>query len=184
LASGKLKGANEDLGQAFRLNTDQDGETKKELEDLKKEIKRSQSSNLIQAQRSYTYENSVKKSAGLQSRDAEEQQGKQVAQMLDYDETIAERQWDVLQKAQEISVAKIQPLRVNLPKRGIRHSFSQVLQTEVNKPMTVQLTATNTRQIGWFRGLLLFAGGFLMLWIFVSVVTNRLPSRASAPAAA
>jgi hypothetical protein len=82
----------------------------------------------------------------------------------------------VLQRAQELSVAKVQPLRVNLPKRGIRHSFTQVLQTEVNKPMTVHLTATNTKSIGWFRGILYVAGGFIMLWIFVGVVLKRIPS--------
>jgi hypothetical protein len=44
-----------------------------------------------------------------------------------------------LQQAQEIVTAKVQPLRVNLPVRGQRFAFTQVLQTESGRPMTIQL---------------------------------------------
>jgi hypothetical protein len=33
-----------------------------------------------------------------------------------------------VQQAQEIAVAKVRPLRVNLPKRGVRYGFTQALQ--------------------------------------------------------
>jgi hypothetical protein len=178
LSSGKLKSANEDLGQAFRLN-DEDADTKKELEELKKDVKRTQSSNLINAQRAYTLGNNARFN-GEANQPA--QQAQKAAELVQYDESVAERQWEVLQRAQELSVAKVQPLRVNLPKRGLRHSFSQVLQTEINKPMTVQLTATNTKHVGWFRGLLYVTGSFLMLWICVSALLNRTPRRTSAAA--
>ena len=45
----------------------------------------------------------------------------------------------------EVTVTKVQPLRANLPTRGVRLSFSQPLQTEVNKPMTVEFAATFLR---------------------------------------
>jgi len=64
---------------------------------------------------------------------------------LNYDTAAAEQQWEKLQQAQEVAVAKVRPLRVNLPTRGLRHSFAQVLQTETGKPMLVSFTADNTR---------------------------------------
>jgi hypothetical protein len=97
---------------------------------------------------------------------------------VQYDADAAERQWGALQKAQEVKVTKVQPLRANLPTRGQRHSFTQVLQTEVNKPMTVQFTAANTREGGWFKRGLYLAGAFLVLWIGVAAVIRR----ASSPA--
>ena len=42
--------------------------------------------------------------------------------------------------------AKVQPLHVNLPIRGIRRVFTQVLQTEVNKPMTIQMVAASSKR--------------------------------------
>jgi len=96
--------------------------------------------------------------------------------MVQYDTEVAERQWEVLQKAQEVSVAKVQPLRVNLPTRGQRHAFSQVLQAEVNKPMTIQFQAASTKEVGWIKRIIYAAGGFLMLWMFVAAVANK-PAR-------
>jgi hypothetical protein len=60
-----------------------------------------------------------------------------------------------------------------LPTRGERHSFFQVLQTEVNKPMTISFAAANNKASSVLKTLLTFAGGFLLLWIFVSVAANR-----------
>jgi hypothetical protein len=97
-----------------------------------------------------------------------------------YDAEAAEQQWSALCRAQEVSVAKVQPLRANLPTRGLRHSFAQILQTEVNKPMTILLTATNTKDVGWFGQPLYLVAGFLMLWIFVSAVANRRKASATA----
>ena len=99
--------------------------------------------------------------------------------MLQYDADAAEQQWGALQRAQEITVAKVQPLRASLPTRGLHHSFSQVLQTEVSKPMVIQFAARNVKEVGWFKTLVYCTGGFLMLWIFVAVVINR-PARQQA----
>ena len=48
-----------------------------------------------------------------------------------------------------MAVAKVAPLHVNLPTRGVRYSFSQVLQTELRKPMTIRLLAENTKVPSW-----------------------------------
>src|SRR5205085_4243601 len=136
-------------------------------------------SNLIQAQRSYTLENNSKYGGQAQAQIAggaygpPAQQAAQAADMVQYDAEVAERQWEVLQKAQEVKVAKVQPLRVNLPTRGQRHSFAQVLQTEINKPMTIQFHANNIKEVGWLKRLTYLIGSFLMLWIFVSMIANR-----------
>jgi hypothetical protein len=96
---------------------------------------------------------------------------------VQYDAEAAEQQWGALQRAQEVTVAKVQPLRANLPTRGQRHSFSQVLQTEVGKEMTIQFSAANAKAPGWFKRIISFAGAFLLLWIFVSVIAKRNPAR-------
>ena len=74
-----------------------------------------------------------------------------------------------LQKAQAVAVTRVTPLRVNLPTRGLRHSFVQVLQTEVDKPLTVQLSAHNDRNTGWFMQSLWWIGGLLLLWGLAAV---------------
>jgi hypothetical protein len=39
--------------------------------------------------------------------------------------------------------------------------------------MTVEFVAANAKEVGWFTRLLYLGCGFVMLWIFVSVVLNR-----------
>jgi len=172
LASGKVQNVNEDYQ---RLNSVTDAETRKELESLKKDLTKANGGNLIQAQRAYTVENNRKYSQSQESSAggfgggsaAPAQQAAQAAELVHYDADVAERQWEVLQKAQEVSVSKIQPLRVNLPTRGQRHSFSQVLQTEVNKAMTIHFQANNTKEVGWAKTALYGLSAFLLLWIVV-----------------
>jgi hypothetical protein len=89
-----------------------------------------------------------------------------------------------LQRAQEVTVAKVQPLRANLPLRGQRHLFSQVLQTEIDKPMTIRFSAATTKETGWFKNTIYGAAGFFMLWIFVGAVANRPATKKAAQAAA
>lgn len=69
-----------------------------------------------------------------------------------------------LEAAQQLAVAKVTPLHVNLPTRGVRFSFTQVLQTEVNKPMTVALRAENAKTPSWFQRAGLGLLGFGVLW--------------------
>jgi len=73
------------------------------------------------------------------------QAGLSLNPFLNYDAEVAGPAMDKLEKAQQVAVAKVAPLRVNLPTRGIHYSFTQVLQTEIRKPMTIQLLAENAK---------------------------------------
>src|SRR6185503_16142427 len=181
LAEGKLKVVNEEFNNAYRLNKDEaDGDTLRELAELKRDLSRSQSSNLIQAQRAYSVENAKRLSGKAATVDAPaEQLAKQVADQVRYDAEVAEQQWGALQRAQELTVAKVQPLRANLPTRGLRHSFSQVLQTEVGRPMLVSFVAASAKAASWPLRMVLFCAGFMALW---SVVNWTLGRRKSARA--
>ena len=77
------------------------------------------------------------------------------------------------QQAQQVAVAKVLPLRVNLPTHGVRHAFTQVLQTEVGKPMTVRFAAVNDRATSWPARFGLSAAGFVVLWLAVSGALAR-----------
>ena len=46
-----------------------------------------------------------------------------------------------------------------------RYSFVQILQTEINKPLTISFSAVNERQMGWFKKAVLWGGGFALLWL-------------------
>jgi hypothetical protein len=80
---------------------------------------------------------------------------------------VARLQWSKLSQAQELAVARVQPLHVNLPTRGLHQAFTQVLQTQVGKPLTVQFTAANTRVGGFFGHALAWALALLLLWAVV-----------------
>jgi hypothetical protein len=177
LSKGNVKEANYELNQALR-NRDglTDGASKQELETLQRDVEKSQGSNLIRAQQGFTLDNTLKlASPGLQEAQAvvAARQGQQAARMLRYDAEVAQQQWGALQRAQELKVVRMQPLRVNLPTRGLRHVFTQVLQTEVQKPMTIQFSASNEKATSWTKrvGLALF--GFLALWGIVTVTLRR-----------
>ena len=171
LSEGRLKDANEDFKQALNYSL-ADAESLKEVEVLKRELDRAQSSNLIQAQRAYTVDN-LRKAGADQADKPVQQLEEKAAKLVAYDDEVAERQWNALQKAQEVTVAKVQPLRVNLPTRGLRHTFTQVLQTEVNKPMTIQFSAANAEHIGWLKLTLNAVAGFLVLWLLTASIFKR-----------
>ena len=77
-----------------------------------------------------------------------------------------------LQQSQEIVTARVQPLRVNLPVRGQHFAFTQVLQTEGGRPMTIQLFAASTKAVSWpmrsFDGVV----AFLALWGLVAILSR------------
>jgi hypothetical protein len=72
-----------------------------------------------------------------------------------------------------VAVAKVAPLRVNLPTRGVRYSFAQVLQTELRKPMTICLLAENTKVPSWTSRIGLSVLGFGVLWLIVAGLNRR-----------
>jgi hypothetical protein len=89
------------------------------------------------------------------------------------DEEVAAKQYDRLQQAQELAVAKVQPLHVNLPRRGLRFVFAQPLQTEVGQPMTVTFRAVNVRGVSVPLGLAVAAAGFAALWAVAFLAVRR-----------
>jgi hypothetical protein len=168
LSAGNLKESN-DRFNFFRNSSVRSEAQKREIDQLEGELKRAQSSNIIIAQNQLNYDNSVRF-----GQDGANQTGGQQGQQqreIQYDVKVAERQVAQVQKAQAVAVTRVTPLRVNLPTRGLRHSFVQVLQTEVNKPLTITLRAANDRQMGWLKTASLWMGGFIALWIFAAAAT-------------
>ena len=154
----------------------------RDLKQVEQELRRAQGSNLIDAQNRYVIDNNAR----LGDQQAVQLAGQQPAQQqlaqraepaanlfLNYDVDVAAQQWDKLEKAQQVAVAKVSPLRVNLPTRGVRHTFSQVLQTEIRKPMTVRLVAENTKDPNWFTRAALVVVAFGVLWLVIAWLSQR-----------
>ena len=87
-------------------------------------------------------------------------------------------QYNKLEQAQQLAVAHVQPLHVNLPTRGLHHAFTQVLQTEVNKALSIQFTAANTQSGGLIRQALGWGLALLVLWAIVKFLLSLQPGEA------
>ena len=98
---------------------------------LEEQLRRAQGSNLINAQNAFTLNNTGPLPGQQQFLAA------QPPAQVRYDAAAAEAQWTRLQQAQEVVVARVQPIRINLPTRGLRHTFTQMLQTQPGKSMTI-----------------------------------------------
>ncbi|MCC6824029.1 MAG: hypothetical protein IT579_25215, partial [Verrucomicrobia subdivision 3 bacterium] len=143
-----------------------------EVERLGKEVRRIQGSNLIQAQNAWFFENNARLNDGAVDLGLNVQSQPRIAQ-TDGDTEVAGKQWEKLEAAQQLAVAKVTPLHVNLPARGVRYSFTQVLQTEINKPLTIGLLAQSSKNPSWLSRLAVGALGFGLLWGLMSVVARR-----------
>ena len=99
------------------------------------------------------------------------------------DVNVAQRQAKKLQEAQSLAVTQVRPLHINLPTRGLHFAFTQVLQTETHKPMTVQFSADNVRQASWVKEALGAGVGFLLLWLFLALFCKK-PNRPASLASA
>jgi hypothetical protein len=129
-----------------------------------------QGSNLIQAQNAWYFENNARLNGGVTP--GINAPAHPPAQ-LDGDYDIAGRQWEKLEAAQQLAVTKVTPLHVNLPTRGVRYAFTQVLQTEINKPMTISMAAKNTKVPSWGQRIGYSLLAFAALWVGVGFVTRR-----------
>ena len=134
-----------------------------QVKQLEQQLRSAQAENLINAQQAFSVAN-----AG-----APMGPSSQTLAGAQYDNAAAEAQWTKLAQAQEVAIARVQPLHVNLPLRGLRYSFTQVLQTEINKPMTIHLSAANAKTGNWLTRIGLGLAGFLALWAVVAVVSVR-----------
>jgi type II secretory pathway pseudopilin PulG len=167
LAGGNVREATANFSRAkakFAADKDADAEVKKLGDDLKT----AQASNLIAAQNEFYFRN-----AGTLAADGNGSLQSQLNYNLGASDSLAAgEQWTKLQQAQEIVTAKVQPLRVNLPVRGQRFAFTQVLQTEGGKPMTFVLAAENAKMIHWPSRLAGCAAAFLALWGMVAALSR------------
>jgi type II secretory pathway pseudopilin PulG len=136
-----------------------EGDEDERLRELGVELRKAQSSNLIAGQQQAVFNNG--ELFGLT-----QQPALQAAQPAagNYDAEVAGRQWEKLAQAQEIAVSKVRPLRVTLPRSGLRYSFTQILQTELGKPMQIQFEVANTKAANWPLRIGAALGGFLLLW--------------------
>ena len=156
--------------QNFKVAADED----RDLKAVEQELRRAQGSNLILAQNAYyannneglvlNVDNGQQVLAANAAQNPSFQNSPAPNLFLNYDAEIAGQQWEKLEKAQQVAVAKVAPLRINLPTRGIRYSFSQVLQTELHKSMTIGLLAENGKVPNWTTRFGFGLLGFLILW--------------------
>ncbi len=165
LASGNVREAGANFKRAktksYGGKTEDD-----DVKQLEKDLQSAQASNLINAQSDFSLRNNGQVVDGMNAPAQASGPG------LQYDSAAAEQQWAKLQQAQEIVAAQVRPLHVNLPVRGVHYAFTQVLQTEPGKPMTIQMQAANTKAISWPKRILTLAGAFLVLWGMVAIVTR------------
>ena len=169
LATGNVKGANIFYSQAKKSGL-KDEQTD-EVARLGQQLRQVQARSLIDAQQAALANNLD--FLGLSA----VQQAAEQPPAAQYDAQAAERQWDKLQQAQEVAAMKARPLHVNLPTSGLRYSFSQVLQTELNKPMRIRFTATGAGLPNWPLRVGLGVAGFLALWAAVAALTRRRASQ-------
>jgi type II secretory pathway pseudopilin PulG len=163
LSSGNVKEALADYNRA-RAKGDLAATKDAEARQLEADLRRAQGSNLIQAQNAFSVSNSAQGQEPLSS--------SYLGQVIQYDNATAEAQWAKLQAAQDLARSTAQPIRVNLPTRGLRHAFTQVLQTEAGQAMSINLLAVNARGISWPQRLGGTVAGFLLLWGMVWLLTN------------
>ncbi|HXA44606.1 MAG TPA: hypothetical protein VNZ25_03795, partial [Candidatus Angelobacter sp.] len=166
LASGNVREAGANLNRA-RTKLDAGDHASDDVKQLQKELQDAQASNLVMAQSDFTFKNSAQN--GGDNRPKQAQLG------LLYDNAAAGEQWNKLQQAQEIAVARVLPLHVNLPVRGLCYVFSQVLQTETDKPLTIQMFAASVKAVSWPSRMMKLAAAFFLLWGMVLILIRLTP---------
>jgi type II secretory pathway pseudopilin PulG len=167
LAGGNVREAGESLSLA-RSKLPSGAYASGDLKQLQKELQAAQASNLVNAQSDFTVRNSAQAGVG-QSGAVPSRFG------LQYDNADAGEQWNKLLEAQEITAAKVQPLHVNLPVRGLCFAFTQVLQTETEKPLTIQMFASSVKAFSWPSRILEGSLAFFLLWGAVLTLIRLTP---------
>jgi hypothetical protein len=173
LSGGDLRVALNSLSRAKSKGVELEVAKSRELKQVETELRKAQSSNLISAQNNYFFANAGQLGDQIEVAGGRQQQIAGAFATASVDGDIASLQWDKLEKAQQVNVAKVTPLRVNLPTRGVHYSFSQVLQTETDKPMTLRLLAENTKDPSWIRRIGLTLLGFGVLWLTIGLINSR-----------
>ncbi|MBT3296094.1 MAG: hypothetical protein HN383_12545 [Verrucomicrobia bacterium] len=177
--SMKLKWANEALDSESGKNVAQyqqvlseaggAASSDHEVTRLKKKLRDAQAVNMLKRQESFSkgYAKGGK-TAGIEQRMAKDD----VVEQLLSKETAA-RQWDRLQRAQEIGEARIRPIHVVLPQRGIKYTFTQPLQSKPWDPMTIKFSAARAGAGGVWGWVGTSVVGFLVIWLAVAAGRRR-----------
>lgn len=94
------------------------------------------------------------------------------------------RQIDEIDRIQmRVTTGEVTPLNINLPREGVFLAFSQPLQTETDKSMTISFKAENTRRTNWWGVAVRSALGISILFFLVQAVRHfalRKPALAKA----
>jgi hypothetical protein len=172
LAQQKLKDASVVYEQVQMGEVDRDADSLQAVDDIRNRLRQAQARNVITAQREFAAaasraEGMAQPAAQVAAPEAQEAPGKG-----EWDESAA-LQWDRVQQAQELGVARVRPLHVYLPTRGLHYGFSQALQTEPGRPLTVRLRAVSTRGIGLLQGVAMAAVGLIVLWVAAGMALRR-----------
>lgn len=160
LAAGRYGQVSEALEMA-RGRAAQDAEAEQAVRLLEDQVLAGQGSNLIRAQNEAFLLNAARFESEFGSKlaaPADPRSNRALA-------VAAGRQAQVIQRVQAVATPRLQPLRITLPTRGLRHSFTQVLQTEIGKPLTVEFKATHARRSSPLTRFTLAVLGFLALWL-------------------
>jgi hypothetical protein len=81
------------------------------------------------------------------------------------------RQIDEIDRIQKrVTTGEVTPLNINLPREGVFLAFSQPLQTETDKSMTISFEAENTRRTNWWVVLVWSALGISILFFLVQAI--------------
>jgi hypothetical protein len=179
LTEGKVEEAVSNFRLLKRKIGDSVGDGVVELKQFEGDLGRVQANNMLQAQNEFSARNGgqAQQLTGDSFGNFVVPQGKSQAYYFNWDASVAGRQALIVQKAQEFALAPLQPLRVNLPTRGMLFTFKQALQTELQKPLTIQLVAENDKTAGWRTGVLLVATVFAALWLLLAVWPKQAASQ-------
>ena len=83
------------------------------------------------------------------------------------------RQIDEIDRIQKrVTTGEVTPLNINLPREGVFLAFSQPLQTETDKSMTISFEAENTRRTNWWVVLVWSALGISILFFLVQAIRH------------
>jgi len=83
------------------------------------------------------------------------------------------RQIDEIDRIQKrVTTGEVTPLNINLPREGVFLAFSQPLQTETDKSMTISFEAENTRRTNWWVVLVWSTLGISILFFLVQAIRH------------
>ena len=135
------------------------------MQEIESELSQVQASNILEAEKRFLLAN-----RGQYTADHSAPVSERINDENGRTDQYAQRQWRKVQEAQRFSDSPPEPMRINLPTRGLRTTFTKALQAEVGRPLFLKIEAVHEARTGhwnrWFKaGILLISihGGILWL---------------------